>query len=210
MTHHHRQNASLELPTSLIVEAIHLARTVSFHDGAEFGWGRGAGNCERHPAMRMLTDWWNATAPQDFCTAAFAATFVSRNGEYLCPCPDMLGPAMVGQQNPDCAARVGDHLLIQFVRSYANGARHGAGWRFFDVGGALWLDVAVADDERDEAYYCLVALAKLPDAFPDTWRTLNVAAASAGLGRLGCSTPRNEFAGETPLPPPQSMLTAWP
>lgn len=175
----HRQNAEREMPVSVFVEAVHLARSVSFEEGSEFGWGGGAGNCERHPAMQLLAGWWNGTVSQELRSASFAAPFVRRDGFYLCACPDMVGPSMIGSQNPAVAARVGDHILLQFVRSYAEGTRNGYGWKFVDVSGAMWLDAAVADDERDEAYYCLVALERLPDEFPETWASLTNGAASS-------------------------------
>ncbi|MBB3268877.1 hypothetical protein FHW79_006555 [Azospirillum sp. OGB3] len=60
MQNGHRENASLEMPASLFVEAVRFAGAVPFGEQAEFGCGRGAGSCERHPAMQLLADWWNA------------------------------------------------------------------------------------------------------------------------------------------------------
>ncbi|KAA1053845.1 hypothetical protein [Azospirillum argentinense] len=71
------------MPPSLFVEAARLAGVVAFGEQAEFGCGRGAGNCERHPAMRLLADWWTATAPQELRGAAFAAPFAYSDGQYL-------------------------------------------------------------------------------------------------------------------------------
>lgn len=161
--------ASISLPVDTFVEAVRLAICVPFSEGAECGVGRGPGNCERHPAMRFLADAWNTAAPDDLCSAAFAICFVKQDGEYRCAASDVLAPSLPDRDVPASCAQVGDDILLQFVRSFAAGRRNGHGWEFLQVDGALWLDVAVADDERDEAYWGLVALEAFPRVFPSVW-----------------------------------------
>ena len=62
--------------------------------------------------------------------------------------------------------------MLQFVRSFAAGRRNGHGWEFLQVDGGLWLDVAVADDDRDEAYWCWVALEAFQSAFSAVWERI--------------------------------------
>lgn len=162
----------MSLSVRTFVEAVRLASSVPFSEGAVFGVGCGPGNCERHPAMRLLADAWNSAAPEDLRSAAFALSFVRQDGEYRCASADVLAPSLHDRAVPASCALVGDDVLLQFVRSFAAGRRNGHGWEFLQVDGGLWLDVAVADEERDEAYWGLVTLESFPSAFPAVWARL--------------------------------------
>lgn len=164
--------ASVSIPVTTFVDAVRLAGSVPFSEGATFGVGGGAGNCERHPAMRLLADAWNSGAPEDLRSAAFAVSFVREDGEYRCASSDVLAPSLPDRFVPASCAKVGDDILLQFVRSFAAGRRNGHGWEFVQVDGGLWLDVAVADDERDEAYWGLVALEAIPRTFSAAWERI--------------------------------------
>lgn len=159
------------LSVGTFVEAVRLARSVPFSEG-EFGVGSGAGNCERHPAMRLLADAWNSAAPEGLRSAAFGVCFVWQDGEYQSASSDILAPSLPDRTVPASCALVGENIMIQFVRSFAEGRRNGHGWEYLQVDGELWLDVAVPDDERDEAYWGLVALEAFPRAFPADWKRL--------------------------------------
>lgn len=165
--------ASIRLSVGTFVEAVRLAGSVRFSEGAVFGVGGGPGNCERHPAMRLLAHAWNSVAPEDLRTAAFAISFVKQDGEYLCASADVLSPSLPDHVVPASCAQISDDILLQFVRSFADGRRNGHGWEFLQVDGRLWLDVAVADEERDEAYWGLVTLEAFPRTFPTVWARLS-------------------------------------
>ncbi|WP_432263179.1 hypothetical protein [Cupriavidus sp. TMH.W2] len=57
----HRQNGSVEMPASILLEAIELARSIPVEKGSAYANSVAGqpGGLESHPALKLLNDWWD-------------------------------------------------------------------------------------------------------------------------------------------------------
>lgn len=176
----HRANACIEMPAEVLATAIRLAGSIPFDEGSAFSGCMGA--CETHPATRHLTDWWNAHAPVPaHRCAGFAMPWVRvcDDGQYWCgyfETPNMAVDHTI--KRPAMAARIGDVVLVEFVKGQAEATFNESGMDIYDVCGGTWSSVGVSERDvtsgkYDEAWYALTALAQFPGRFPAAWAWLN-------------------------------------
>lgn len=182
----HRANAPIEMPAALFVQAVHLAceiPPISHGIPAE---------CEQHPAVRLLCDWWDTVRPasEPLRPGSFMPWVRVQNdgrywaGYYEGPHEHVQG---FNPRGTDCA-RVGDALLVLFYAEQA---------------AAFWKEEAlppspygfstlvirrpsgrshmamrlrrkdVEDGGYDEARFSLEALRAFPERFPALWAALS-------------------------------------
>ncbi|PKY11717.1 hypothetical protein B1757_02705 [Acidithiobacillus marinus] len=174
----HRENAVIEMPREIFVAAVRAAMDVPFGKDTEYPNGR----CTEHPAMKILSDWWNARAPEHRC-ASFAMPWVRVEEdaeEYWCGYYETPNePFAYFAQYKSANARVGDAILIEFMRQVteADVRPHGHGLDVFLVNGTVAQTVGVTlEDIRsgacDEAWLSLEALRRFPGRFPEVWQAL--------------------------------------
>lgn len=174
----HRANACVEMPASVLVEAVRFARNVPYDEGTAYHGSMAA--TERHPALLALCGWWNANAPEPLHRRAGLCmpwVRVSDEGDYWCAHYEV--PNMSVDQPPcwpEAAARVGDVALIEFGQGL-RAATFNPDLELWDVTGRLRCSVGVGEDEVrsgkcDEGWHTLEALACFPERFPAAWAWL--------------------------------------
>ncbi|RBL99083.1 hypothetical protein C3R74_11215 [Acidithiobacillus ferridurans] len=172
----HRENAAIEMPEEVFVSAVRTARDVSFGKDTEYF----KGHCADHPAMKILSDWWNDHAPEHRC-AAFAMPWVRVEEdaeEYWCGYYETPNePFTSFVRDKAASARVGDAVLIQFMRQITEQDARPYGIDVFLVNENLAQTVGVdiedlKSGEYDEAWYSLEALSRFPGRFPEVWGAL--------------------------------------
>ena len=172
----HRENAVIEMPKEVFVSAVRAARDVPFDKSTPYF----KGHCAEHPAMKLLSDWWNEHAPEHRC-AAFAMPWVRVEedaAEYWCGYYETPNEAIASfARDRTVNARVGDGILIQFMRPITEQdcGPHGVDVHLVN-GNVLWtvgVDIEdVKSGEYDEAWYSLKALSVFPSRFPEVWGVL--------------------------------------
>ncbi|WP_186214922.1 hypothetical protein [Burkholderia gladioli] len=183
----HHQNACVEIPANVLVEAVRLARATPFEDGtpyAEFVSGI-AGGFENHPANRFIAGWWdkNRPASRPF-VAAFAQLWVriKDDGMYCPGIPDLPAlpvPDMI--TGVPSAARFGDIVLVHFFASWEHFRYENGGVGTMLVQGDVFATLTASREDilsgkHDDALYALRALAQFPSRFPAAWQALQEAA----------------------------------
>lgn len=172
----HRQNAVMEMPKETFIAAVRAAMDVPFGKDTAYPNGR----CTAHPALKILSGWWNAHAPEHRC-AAFAMPWVRVEEdvqEYWCGYYETPNtPFTCFVQHKSANARVGDAILIEFMRQVTEADVRPHGLDVFLVNGTVALTVGVTlEDIRsgacDEAWLSLEALRRFPGRFPEVWGAL--------------------------------------
>ena len=175
----HQANASVEMPPQLLLAAIQAAQDVPYYKSA-------FASCEKHPALVMLNEWWEANRQDDKPMRAGHAmpwVRVQDDDEYWCgnyDTPNLkIGEMSCFQQS---AARVGESILLL----YCAAAEHSTfpedgGVQYYLTDGQKFVDVGVPKDhvlsgEYDEAWYALDALSRFPSRFPAAYAALQAAA----------------------------------
>ena len=174
----HRANAPVEMPAALFVQAVRLAREIP---RMTYGHNGVPAECEQHPAVRLLCDWWNTARPagEPLRPGSFMLWVRVRpdgeywSGYYETPNID------VRDMNPNGAncARVGDALLMLFQAEQADAQWDESGVTIRLPNGEPHMTVGVdrKDFESgayDEAWYGLESLRVFPERFPAWWAVL--------------------------------------
>lgn len=182
----HLANGSAALPAALLLEAIHLARTVTYDADAIADGTDKTGRLERHPAMQLLCDWWEANRSDKPGTmrAGYAMPLIRAqdDGEYwtgYLEYPNVNIPAMA--RFASSSATCGEGVLVQFFASAIHCTYLGGVFATHLADGTHWSDCSavqaqVTDGSFDEAWYCLEALANFPSNFPAAYRALKTLA----------------------------------
>ena len=172
----HRENAVIEMPEAVFVAAVRAAIEVPLDKDTKYF----KVSCAEHPAMKLLSDWWNEHAPDHRC-AAFAMPWVRVEEdvtEYWCGYYETPNePFTSFLRDKAASARVGDVVLIQFMRQITDQDARPYGIAVFLVNEnlALSVDVDIEDlksGKYDEAWYSLEALRHFPGRFPEVWAAL--------------------------------------
>lgn len=182
----HFANGSAALPAALLLEAIHLARTVDYDEDPIANGEDKTGQLEKHPAMRLLSEWWEANRPDKpgAMHAGYAMPLVRAqdDGEYwtgYLEFPNVNIPAMAPFASS--SATCGEGVLVQFFASAVHCTYPSGVFQTHLADGTRWSDCSadqaqVADGSFDEAWYCLEALAYFPTNFPAAYRALKAVA----------------------------------
>jgi len=201
----HRKNGPVEMPPDLLVRAIELAQEVPFERDSEFGKSIAGipGGMERHPAMRLLCDWWETVRPagEPFKPgAAMPLVRVRDDGEYWWGYYETPNIA-VEDFNPNGrdVARVGDLALVLFYATQEVAEFDADGMTILLPSGEPYSTIGVDKEsflrgEVDEAWYCLRGLEDFPSRFPAAWKFLS------GKGGEYAAFKRAQVAKVVPLP----------
>ncbi|MEY2335183.1 hypothetical protein [Acidithiobacillus ferrianus] len=173
----HRANADLEMPADLFVCAVRVAIETPFDRDNE---PHGVSPSASHPAIQMLAAWWNVNSPNR--CASFLMPWVrveDSASEYWCGYYETPNePFALFAQDKDANARVGDAIILQFMRQIAVDDARLHEIAVFLVNGNLSHSVGgvgieeVKSGEYDEAWYGLEALRRFPSRFPEIWGAL--------------------------------------
>ncbi len=169
----HQAAAAIEMPVSVFRAAVEAARLSDPISTPSFG----AYEC--HPALLVLTTWWNENAPNpaNRC-AGYAMPWVrvDEASGYACgygEVPDLdaehMGYAAAGN------ARLGDLVILEFMKGAKDSVFEAGAVNFFHVTGQPGSDVGVPEADfrsgaYDEAWYSVQALASFPTRFPNAWQ----------------------------------------
>lgn len=171
----HRANALIEMPARLFLDAVLLARDVPFSGSVSDT----PGGLERHPALKLLCDWWDGVRPagEPFRPGlCMPYVRVCDDGQYWCGYYEYPNNPVEGF-NPGGrnTARLGDLILVQFQAAQESARFDERGMTIMRPDGTDDATVGVGEGEYrsgkfDEAWYSLDALAEFPRRFPAAWR----------------------------------------
>ncbi|MDI6671961.1 hypothetical protein QMA79_19290 [Pseudomonas aeruginosa] len=183
----HKANGALEMPARVLLDAISLAAKVPYKrpevPSATPGSSEDClGQLESHPALQLLSDWWNAhripVAGELPAAMVMPYIRVQDDNSYWSGYREMPNSTIEGMNcvSSSCAT-CGDAVLLHFMASVKHSEFPDG---FLDVrclDGSEWVEVEatreqMAKGEYDEAYYCLAALAGFPNNFPAAYRRL--------------------------------------
>ena len=176
----HKRNYAVDMPPALLLEAIRLTQEIPYD--AE---STDAGALEKHPAVALLTNWWDKHRPdgQDLDTGFFLLKVrVEDNAEYESGDPEAPESDMNAQSVFQTAsANVDGLVLIQFMASWKHFTYDEHGWlQTYAVNGipqgfSSILKEEVDSGKHDEAWYTLRALDHFPSRFPEAYKRLKKA-----------------------------------
>lgn len=176
----HKANCSVDMPAALLVEAIRLTHEIPYEVEST-----SAGALEKHPAVALLTNWWDEHKPaeQKLKTGFFMLKVrVEDNGEYAAGDPEAPDCDMETQDAYRTAtANVADLVLVQFMASWEHFTYNDHDWlQTSAVNGveyalASTLKAEVESGKHDEAWYTLRALRHFPSRFPEAYKKLKKA-----------------------------------
>lgn len=190
----HRANGPVEMPADVFVRAVKLADEVAFGEESEFAKSvaRVPGGFERHPAMRLLCDWWDTVRPADEPFkpgSAMPMVRVRDDGEYWWGYYEIPN-VPVEKFNPSgCdVARIGDFLLVLFQATQEVAKFDQDGMHIMLPSGEAYNCIGIEKKdylagEWDEAIFCLRALDSFPSRFPAAWKFLNQKGGEYAQGR---------------------------
>lgn len=178
----HRANASVVMPSSLLVEAIQQARRIRFDsDSAFHAVNNTPGGLENHPALLLLAEWWDHLHPGNPYKTGYCIPFVRLrdDGEYWCADSDHPNVAVDGW-NPGGknAAIVNDLILLMFVAKQESAKFDDKTMSLYFPDGQDFMTIGITQEEwstgnYDDAFYSLRALYSFPERFPVAWAALN-------------------------------------
>ena len=176
-TRAHHANACIDMPPTVLVEAVCLARDIPFGDGTPYAGSMAAS--ERHPALLALCAWWNDNAPDPPHRSAGLCGIgvrVRDDGKYWHAYHETPNRAVDHPvKTPEIAARIGTVVLVEFYQSQrAATFIGGRGCELWDVAGNPWQTTGAHEHEVrsgafDEGWYPLSGLAAFPERFPAAW-----------------------------------------
>lgn len=179
----HKKNASVELPAQVFAEAIRLAETVDFAPGSQFleSATRTLGGYEQHPALLLLSDWWERNRVDGrSMKCGYAMPWVTAgNGRYRCGYHQTPNESMaLFECWAPSIARVGDQVIVEFFAAQTIDmfdehvglvVYHADGQA---VGNASASREALESGGHDEAWYSLLALAAFRQRFPTVYAAI--------------------------------------
>lgn len=180
----HKANCSVDLPPALLLESIRLAGTIPYNVKAPDDENV-PGGLEQHPAIRLLTGWWEEHRKDEKqCAAGFFMPWVrvEDNDQYWCGddnAPNM--PMDIQESFVTSNARVGDSIMIQFLASYTHFTYEGGYLHIYAANGNQLAQVGIDKEDvdsgkHDEAWYTLRALECFPSRFPVAYESLKTSA----------------------------------
>ncbi|MBI6882448.1 DUF6012 family protein [Pseudomonas putida] len=172
----HDDNCSVSMPPALLVEAIRLAQTIPYDITCT-----DPGALEGHPAVLLLTQWWEQHRPDSkgMKTGMFRLyTRVEDNGIYASGDPEAPDREMpFSPELKSSIAKVSEAVLILFMASwehftygdwgYTGPAANGVPHSFASIG-----KDEITSGEYDEAWYSLRELDHFPSRFPAAYEAL--------------------------------------
>lgn len=166
----HRSNAMIEMPQDVFVEAVRLA-------GEPLAEGSLP---EQHVALRMLCDWWNfqSEVPEEYRCARTARVLVRFRDENEYQDVDLEvppSPITTFQGDAGAAARVGDHLLIIFLKGQDDVWEDDTGSHYPKVDGDIYETIGAPKDVFPIGAGTLDGLRTFVTAYPDIHRYLAAA-----------------------------------
>lgn len=187
-----RKNASVELPAQVFAEAIRLAETIDFAPGSRFQENatRTLGSFERHPALLLLSQWWEQNRVDGrSMKCGYAMPWVaSGNGRYRCGYHQVPNESMaIFERWASSIASVGDQVIVEFYAAQTIDAfneREGLVIYHADgqvVGHSGTCREALESGDHDEAWYSLLALAAFRERFPSAYAVIKLGAAQRSL-----------------------------
>lgn len=192
-TQEHRDNGWAELPASVLLLAMKLAREMPYNDAAiqaqlDAGDGDRMGLLEQHPAMTVLCTWWEENRPDKpgVMRAGMAMLFIRVLDDDQYYCGNLEHPALpIGTMfsvATSCATS-GGCVLVHFLASVKHSTFHDGRLDIHCSDGDLWMEAGVYREqvecgEHDEAAICLDALANFPSNFPVAYQALKELAAA--------------------------------
>jgi len=180
----HRANGPIEMPAELFVEAVNLAEKIPFDEESEFAKSVAnvPGGLERHPAMKLLCDWWESVRPEGEPFRPGSAMPIVRvrdDGQYWWGDHQVPNSPVV-DFNPTGrdVARIGDVLLVLFQATQDAAVFDKDGMTVFLPSGERFSTIEIdraqyLSGESDEAWACLSALASFRSRFFSAWRFLS-------------------------------------
>lgn len=180
----HRANGPVVMPAELFVEAVRLAENVSFDKESDFAKSVAGvlGGLEKHPAMKLLCDWWESVRPEGEPFRPGSAMPIVRvrdDGEYWWGHHEIPNVPVDGF-NPSGrdVARVGDQMLVMFQATQESAIFDKDGMTVLLPSGEPYQTTGIDKEqylsgEWDEAWFCLSALTSFRSRFPSTWSFLN-------------------------------------
>ena len=165
----HYAATSCSIPPSVFVKVVELARSIPFEVDNEYYEG-----AESHPAIKLLSDWWNNNAPQNRVAASMMPWVrVTEKHLYLSGYWEDPNELELDLFSPASTASCGDSILIAFLKSRTT-AYYDKNRRTIleDVGGEIYETSGFDLEEYFPAWYSLHALADFPKRFPAAWTAL--------------------------------------
>lgn len=169
----HPENAITEIPLALFVQAVRLTQDIPIKkDIPAIG----------HPAIRLLTDWWNSCFSDQTEKAVSLMIWVrvDQTDYYRCGYREFPNRHIDEfAETKTAQARVGDEILIQFMR----------GIRTADIGDDGWVKITLVNEARqdvidthstddNESWYGWTALCQFPEQYPELWASMTTDHAS--------------------------------
>lgn len=180
---HHERNARIEFPAKVFVSAVKLARNVPYAKGSQFRQSiKGMrGGCERHPALKLIADWWTEHRPEKTAhKVGFAMPWVRvrDDNEYWCgyyETPNM--PLEAFASDASAQARIGSFMLLMFQAAHEHYTADEDGIHTFLANGTPYMTIGLYEEDLnsgacDESWYALEAYARFPERFPAAWSML--------------------------------------
>lgn len=165
-------DACIEMPAPILKEAISRAKAIA-ESQEEFWFGEK--QYEHCPGLQHICQWWNDNAPNpDYRRAVnvYLWVRVEDDSEYWAgwyECPNL----EIGVLNPDRCARVGQHVIIEFLQGHgAYTPINNYGFMVWGVDGKPFWDVGGPIEDADEAYYGHGMLKGFPERFPVAFQAL--------------------------------------
>lgn len=166
----HRNNACCEIPASVMFEAVGAARRVPYGKDTDYPFQ----DSESHPALKLISKWWNENSPNiEYRRASFCYFWVRVEdddvywpGQDECPTNEIVNFAGL----KDSIARFGDLIAIIFVQTPRIVDDNYGGIAYIDlVDGREYTNV---DADQYEALDSLMALERFPGEFPAAWEEI--------------------------------------
>lgn len=185
----HRANGPIEMPAELFVEAVKLAEDIPFDEDSDFSKSVAGvlGGMERHPAMKLLCEWWETVRPEGEPFkpgSVMPLVRIRDDGEYWWGYHEIPNVS-VSKFNPSGrdVARIGDLMLVLFQASQENAVFDNSGMTILLPSGEPYNTIGIGKEqvlagEWDEAWYCLSALASFRRRFSSAWDYLNTTEAT--------------------------------
>ncbi|NJM67633.1 MAG: hypothetical protein HC851_19160 [Acaryochloris sp. RU_4_1] len=166
----HRNNACCELPASVMFDAVQAAQRIPYGKGTDYPFK----DSESHPALKLISKWWNHYSPiAEYHKAAFCYFWVrvEDDDEYWPgqdECPNIEITNLAGLKSN--IARFGDLIAIIFVQAPRIVSDAYGGIAYIDlVDGSEYTNV---DADQYEALDALIALENFPGEFPAAWEEI--------------------------------------
>lgn len=123
-----------------------------------------AADYEQVPAVKKLCAWWNAHAPEEMRFAAHLRAYIwdAKNSIFVAGDPEepALAPGVLEQEGAfSIFEKEGrPRVVLQFYRGKAYNTAVGGGTQIYLANGKESMDIGLAPEEVDEAYYALKGL----------------------------------------------------